>query len=162
MNSIGEKLRELREKNNLTRKEAVEKLKELGFDISDKTLYGYESGRNSANADMFLSLCKIYGCQNIMETFSDSVDDILFTNDEWNMIEEYRVLDAHGKEIIDFVLKKELERMEHLQAADSAPAAEPVSFPEHQVVNAAHADENSTAEERQADDDMMMDDSEWE
>ena len=58
MKNIGDTLKKLREENGMTRKEAAEKLKALGIDISDKTLYGYESGRNSANADMFLSLCK--------------------------------------------------------------------------------------------------------
>lgn len=51
--NVGERLKKLREVNNMTRKEAADKLRELGIDISDKTLYGYESGRNSANADMF-------------------------------------------------------------------------------------------------------------
>ena len=115
MNRIGDKLRELREQNHLTRKEAVDKLKTLGIDISDKTLYGYESGRNSANADMFLSLCKIYDCRNIMSVFSDSVDDVLFTNTEWHIIEKYRSLDTVGQKHINAVLQWESERMAQLQ-----------------------------------------------
>lgn len=67
--SIGEKLKSLRENNGMTRKEVADKLKEFNIDISDKTLYGYESDRNSANADMFLALCKIYKCGNIMAAF---------------------------------------------------------------------------------------------
>ena len=110
MCSIGEKLRILREKNNLTRKEAVIKLHHLGIDISDKTLYGYESGRNSANADMFLALCRIYNCKNIASEFSDTMDEILFTNAEWENLEKYRTLDNHGKEMVDLVLTKEWER----------------------------------------------------
>lgn len=94
---IGDKLKLLRENNKMTRKDVADKLKDFGFDISDKTLYRYESGRNSANADMFLALCKIYKCNNIMETFSNSVDDVLFTNSEWNIIEKYRALDEHRR-----------------------------------------------------------------
>lgn len=108
--NIGEKLKELREQNSLTRKEAADKLRAIGIAISDKTLYGYESGRNSANADMFLALCKIYGCNNVMSTFYNSVDDVLFTNQEWKLIEKYRDLDDHGKEMVDFVLAKEYVR----------------------------------------------------
>ena len=90
MKNIGDTLKKLREENGMTRKDAADKLKSLGIDISDKTLYGYESGRNSANADMFLALCKIYECNNIMGTFSETVEDILFTNNEWNMVEKYK------------------------------------------------------------------------
>ena len=107
--NIGEKLKLLRENNNMTRKEVADRLKNFNIDISDKTLYGYESGRNSANADMFLALCQIYKCNNIMETFSNTVEDVLFTNKEWTIIERYRKLNPHGKEVVDFVLDKEYE-----------------------------------------------------
>lgn len=118
MKNIGDTLKKLREENGMTRKDAADKLKNLGIDISDKTLYGYESGRNSANADMFLALCKIYKCNNIMGTFSDTVEDILFTNNEWNMVEKYRSLDPHGQSHVDTVLDWELERT--TQAKESA------------------------------------------
>ncbi len=110
MNSIGDTLKKLREENGLTGNEVVQRLKHLGIEISVKTLYGYESGRNSTNADMFLALCQIYKCKNIMEVFSKSANDVLFTNKEWEMIEKYRTLDAHGKEMVDFTLQKEWER----------------------------------------------------
>jgi transcriptional regulator with XRE-family HTH domain len=115
MNNIGEILKRLREENNLTGKETVDKLKELGIDISAKTLYGYESGRNSTNADMFLALCKIYKCQNIMSAFSDSTDEVLFTNKEWNIIEQYRSLDDAGKNHINYELNREVRRVEKQQ-----------------------------------------------
>ena len=115
MNNIGDILKRLREENNLTGKEAVEKLKELGIDISAKTLYGYESGRNSTNADTFLALCKIYNCQNIMNVFLDSTDEVLFTNKEWNVLEQYRSLDNMGKSHIDYELNREIKRIEELQ-----------------------------------------------
>ena len=122
MKNIGDTLKKLREENGMTRKDAADKLKNLGIDISDKTLYGYESGRNSANADMFLALCKIYKCNNIMGTFSDTVEDILFTNNEWNMVEKYRSLDLHGQQTVDIILERELERT--TQAEESADTIE--------------------------------------
>ena len=118
MKNIGDTLKRLREENGLTRKEAADKLKKLGIDISDKTLYGYESGRNSANADMFLSLCKIYKCNNIMETFSETVEDILFTNNEWDMVEQYRALDPIGQSHVDSVLDWETTRLSSLKEKD--------------------------------------------
>lgn len=124
MNNVGEKLKELREQNNLTRKEAADKLRSIGIDISDKTLYGYESGRNSANADMFLALCKIYNCKNIMATFYDSVDDVLFTHNEWQLIEKYRSLDPYGQETVNYILDREVSRTQQLNdACHQAPTA---------------------------------------
>lgn len=128
--NIGEKLKALRVSNNMTRKDVADKLKEFNIDISDKTLYGYESGRSSANADMFLALCKVYRCNNIMETFSNTVDDVLFTNDEWQLIEKYRDLDDHGKEMVDFTLEKEWER-------STAPKDNIVVMTQHLQANAA-------------------------
>jgi len=151
--NIGEQLKKLRENNGMTRKDAADKLKGLGIDISDKTLYGYESGRNSANADMFLALCRIYKCNNVMETFSDSVSDVLFTNEEWEIIEKYRDLDDHGKEIVDIVLDKEHARV--------TSKVVPLSRP---ILNAAHEriDIEVTDEMRKHDDDIMMNDKLWE
>ena len=151
---IGDKLKLLRENNKMTRKDVADKLKDFGFDISDKTLYGYESGRNSANADMFLALCKIYKCNNIMETFSNSVDDVLFTNSEWNIIEKYRSLDEHGKDVVDVVLDKEYTRCENAAVSiDITPFTQ-------RIPNAAH-DENPTEEQKINADNIMDDDNEW-
>lgn len=153
MKNIGDTLKKLREENGMTRKEAADKLKNLGIDISDKTLYGYESGRNSANADMFLSLCKIYKCNNIVETFSDTVEDILFTNNEWKMIEKYRDLDSHGKEMVDFTLQKEWERSTAEQKVTPIALKENATY----YVNAAHPIEDSSVEDKQFDEGIMDD-----
>lgn len=142
--SIGEKLKSLRENSGMTRKEVSDKLKEFNIDISDKTLYGYESGRNSANADMFLALCKIYKCNNIMETFSNTVDDVLFTNEEWNIIEKYRSLNKHGKEMVDFTLQKEWEYSKSLENQTKI-----MSFPHHLEAQAAHNDFSDDENEQQ-------------
>ncbi len=155
MNNIGSILKKLREENGLKGNEVIEKLKDLGIEISSKTLYGYESGRNSTNADMFLALCQIYKCQNIMETFSDSVDDILFTNKEWNIIEKYRSLDLHGKKMVDFTLNEEWKRTTEHQNNEVISV---ISENEPNYVNAAHAIDNATEEEKQHDENIMDDD----
>lgn len=110
MKSIGLTLKKLREENNMTGKDAVEALTKYGINISDKTLYGYEKNRNSPNADMFIALCKVYRCTNILGTFDNGDMNILFTNSEFRHIEKYRDLDHHGKDMVDTVLDKEYER----------------------------------------------------
>lgn len=161
MRNIGETLKTLREQNGLTRREVAEKLLEYGIDISDKTIYGYESGRSSANADMFLALCKVYKCNNILSTFEDTDEDILFTNQEWEYITKYRNLDDHGKDMVDTVLDKEWQRSTADQKSE-VPASAPVSIirepePDYLKVQAAHAINGASAEDNQRDDDIMND-----
>lgn len=159
--NIGDTLKKLRENNNMTRKEAADKLRDLGIDISDKTLYGYESGRNSANADMFLALCQIYKCKNIMETFSDTVDDVLFTNIEWNMIEKYRILDSYGQETVNIVLDRESSRSTTVQEQqDRIAELEALNENSNCELKAAHHrnDVEFSAEEAESDMDMLSED----
>ena len=125
--NIGERLKSLRESNNLTRREVVEQLKNYGIDISDKTLYGYESGRNSANADMFLALCRVYKCNNIMEIFSDTVDDVLFTNKEWELIEKYRDLSSYDQETVTQLLNRLHDRKEIRNIIEYHAASDPLN-----------------------------------
>lgn len=125
--NIGERLKSLRESNNLTRREVVEQLKNYGIDISDKTLYGYESGRNSANADMFLALCRVYKCNNIMEIFSDTVDDVLFTNKEWELIEKYRDLSSYDQETVTTLLNRLHDREESRNIIEYTSTSNPLN-----------------------------------
>lgn len=114
MNNIGSTLGTIRKEKGLTRKEVSNKLHDLGIDISDKTLYGYESGRTTANADMFLALCKIYEITDIFSTFGYegyNEDGSLQLNIyEIDMVEKYRTLDTYGKNAVDSVLDIEYKR----------------------------------------------------
>lgn len=113
---LGTVLKELRKKKKLTAKETADKLSLMGYEISDKTISGYETGIRMPNADVFMALCKIYDCKNILETFSFvSADYSIPTDDEWHMIEKYRDLDNHGSEMVDFTLNKEWERSKQLR-----------------------------------------------
>ena len=115
MKNIGIKLQEIRKSKNLTRREVTERLQHYGISISDKTLYGYEIGRTSANADMFLALCDIYGIDNITETFKEesyqSNDNLVLSVEEIEMITKYRLLDGYGKKAVRNVLDYECERL---------------------------------------------------
>ena len=53
-----------------------------------------------------------------METFSETVEDILFTNNEWEMVEQYRALDPIGQSHVDSVLDWETTRLSSLKEKD--------------------------------------------
>lgn len=109
--NLGSKLKELRKASSLTAKEVSVRLKEAGFEISDKTISGYETGIRMPNADVFMALCEIYDCKNILETFKDiKVDYSIPSDSEWKMIEKYRFLDPHGSKVVDLVLDAEYAR----------------------------------------------------
>ena len=88
-----------------------------------------------------------------MKTFSNTIDDVLFANDEWQIIEKYRELDNHGKEVLDFTLEKEWER-------STAPKDNIVSISRHIEVNAVN-DRITTDEQKNNADKVMIDVSEW-
>lgn len=105
--NISSLLKQLRKTAKLSVKEAVAKLLRYGISISEKTLYGYESGLSMPNADAFVALCKIYDCDNPLDlTGEDRIEA-----DEYQLIKKYRVLDVHGKKMVDIVLEEESSRI---------------------------------------------------
>lgn len=111
--------------------------------------------------------------KQISEFFNVSVDYLLCLTDEkevlhtfrlrsseQDIIEKYRTLDLHGKDMVNTVLNKEAERMTELQASQATV----IDILPHLEVNAAHArtDIEPTDEAQAHDDAIMNDDSEWE
>ena len=101
-------LKQLRKTSGKTAKEVVQELAAYNsnISISDKTLNGYENEISMPNADVFMSLCAIYHCDNPMELIfsgysSEENRDFLF---------KFNALDPHGKRIVDFVLSEEYDR----------------------------------------------------
>ena len=62
---IGELLRKYRKSSGFSVKETIQKLNERGIEISDKTLYSWESGHRQPDADTFVTLCLVYGVTSI-------------------------------------------------------------------------------------------------
>lgn len=108
--SIANLLKQLRKTSSFSANEVVEKLKQYNIDISAKTLYGYESGLSMPNADTFITLCKIYKCENPM----DMLGGVSIKPSEIEIIEKFRVLDDHGREIVVTVLNGELKRTQQI------------------------------------------------
>ncbi len=141
--TLGSTLRFLREREKMSIKEVIAELQKYGRDITDKTLYSYENDKRAASADMFLALCQIYRCTNVLETFADFKPDYSIPDDsEWRIIEKYRELDTHGKEMVDFTLEKEWERSKALaeQKGGTIPMPTKEDTPGHLIPRAAHND----------------------
>ncbi len=114
--NIASALKQLRKSSGLVAKDVKEQLMEYGIDISEKTLYGYESGISMPNANTFVALCLIYKCNNPLDIFRDSS----FDPDESTMIEKYRCLDDRGKAAVWNVLDHEYNSLPG-EEADPAP-----------------------------------------
>ena len=101
---IGNKLRELRERRGLNAEEvAAILLDQYLINISYKTLYNYEKARSSPDTDIFLSLCKIYGCSDVLYEFGYT--DIKCVHkvrdpEEKEIVEKYHDLSESGKDMI--------------------------------------------------------------
>lgn len=111
--NLGSTLKELRKSKGLSAKEAADKLRELGFSVSNKTISGYESGIRMPNADIFMALCQVYDCKNVLEKFSFvTAEYSVPTDDEWSLIEKYRSLDQTGQETVKNTLNHEIKRVQ--------------------------------------------------
>ena len=108
---IASLLKEKRKAIGLSVKDVVRELSENGISISEKTLYGWESGARQPDADTFLILCGIYGIKTLSEVSMNKASEAL-NHSERILVKKYRDLDDHGKKMIDFVVEEESRRME--------------------------------------------------
>lgn len=143
---IGKKLKEYRNKSKMTVKEISVLLSQKGFKASESTIYSWENGNSQPTPGALLTMCEAYGITNVLEAFGYDgykPDGSIQPNiDEIDMIEKYRILDNHGKEMVDFTLDKEHERCieeKRHSAAFEKPYLTPV---------AAHNDDESYEQEQ--------------
>ena len=98
----GRVLKARRKELGFSVKYVLEQLQNMGINISDKTLYGWENGHRQPDADSFLILCKIYniGSINGIDKIPRKIGEALsFPNEyEEKLIELYRSLNLNGKE----------------------------------------------------------------
>lgn len=151
-----ERLKEARNNKGLKQQEVADQL-----GIKANTISNWEKGRTEPDIDTFVKLCQIYqiDCAALLSdvyAFKRISNDISLVECEY--IKKYRDLDDHGKEMVDFTLKKEWERSVALKEQTTNIAEFPQS---HLDVNAAH-DRNATLEQEHNADKIMTDDSEWE
>lgn len=153
--TFGERLTQLRKEHGYaTRNEFAEKL-----GIPSTTLRNYETDAREPG-HTFL--------RQISEMFNVSVDYLLcLTNEkeilntfrlrvpEQKMIEKYRDLDNHGRDMVDTVLEKEYDRC-HLAHTKMTSFSYPVTKAAH-----ARTDIERTPEDKTHDDALMENDEYW-
>lgn len=141
--------------------------------IKNTTLSNYENGNTEPDMDTFLRLCDLYDL-NYSEIISEAYGyripglDFDVRSSDIALLKKYHILDDHGREMVDIVLDKEHERCEsaaksYKNATKSQLTNKVTEFPAPYTA-AAHerTDIDVTEDMRKHDDDIMMDDSEWE
>lgn len=111
---IGRTLRELRERNGLTAKDVVEKLRtDYNIEFNHRNIFQYEKNRCSPSTDCFLALCAIYNCTNILHEFGYTeeikVPKTPIEQENEEIIRRFRSLPESGKNLIRGALGIEKE-----------------------------------------------------
>lgn len=131
------KLKELRKRAGYTQKQVYDH-----FNIPQSTFSSWEVGKSEPSGAMLLKLCTFYNCDMLKE-FSESETSGI-TYQELKLLEKYRDLDDHGREMVDFTLQKEWEYSKSL-----ANQAKVTRFPHHLEAQAAHNDFSDDENEQQ-------------
>lgn len=108
--SVGSRIRELREKRNLSRNDLADL---IGVTVG--AISNYENEVSSPKEQILFKIIEALEC-DANYIFQDVINMTAIENDvtlpEYDMIKKYRSLDHHGKELVDIVLKKEFGRCE--------------------------------------------------
>ncbi|MBO5534714.1 MAG: helix-turn-helix domain-containing protein [Clostridia bacterium] len=106
MSTFSEQLKKARTAAGYTVREAIEAFHQQSIDISEKTLYGWERGIRTPDADVFLRLCRIYQIESLSD-FMEGNQKPVTTEIE----RKYASLDDHGRRLVSLVLEEEYERV---------------------------------------------------
>lgn len=148
--AFSDRLKESRTNSNLTQEQLAEKL-----GIAKSTLSGYESGNREPS---IATVAKILDILDVDANFLyqdevEKITKIVVDIKEKEILEKYRALDSHGKEMVDFTLTKEYERSESLKKSQDNNITQ---MQTHLMPNAAHESSKPyTVKERQDDDNML-------
>lgn len=151
---IGKTLKECRIAAKISVKQISDILTAKGFKASESTIYSWENNNSQPTPGALFVMCDTYGIDDILRTFGYNgyrEDGSLQLNiNEVEIIEKYRVLDEHGRDMVDTVLIKEYDRCiteEKITGIDRS----------YLIPNAAHerTDIDVTDEMIRHDDDIM-------
>lgn len=91
------KLRQFRQRANLTAKEVGEQIGK-----SEKTVSGWEHGRGQPDADTLFRLCEIYEIRSIAEFYSEEyeISEETISHDEKELLAIYRSMNDTGRSLL--------------------------------------------------------------
>ncbi|MCL2357141.1 MAG: XRE family transcriptional regulator [Defluviitaleaceae bacterium] len=120
---IAERLRALRKEHGLSKRALVSKLP-----LNYSTYANYESGFREPNSEILQMLARHFGVSidyllGVSENRKKADEIAVLSESENDHIRKYRRLDTHGREVVDIVLAKEMERVSFLNDR-SLPVAE--------------------------------------
>ena len=106
MSTISDRIKEYRWKKGMTQQEVAEALGES----SGRVIYHWEKGSGRPDCEKIAKLC------DLLEVSADELIGCKVmhhrpTATEWNMIQKYRALDEHGKEVVDYLIEVEHKRI---------------------------------------------------
>lgn len=127
--SFGSRLKDKRKEIGITQPQLAELL-----GVSQSAIGSWETDVNSPRATLLYDLFDILRC-DANYLFQDETKELYKDNatpEEFeNIIKKYRLLDPHGKEMVDFTLEKEYERSTELKNNI-------IKLPKHLEANAAN------------------------
>ena len=118
---IKDKLREVRERTGMNKKEFAEYI-----GIKYTTYNNYETGAREPDSEFLIRLSKKFNVSTDFLLGLQEDKEILYSYElkasEYEHIEKYRSLDPHGQQTVNYILDRELERTS--QAKESADTIE--------------------------------------
>ena len=125
MSYFSDQLKKARIAAGYSVREAIGAFHQQNIDISEKTLYGWERGIRTPDADVFLRLCQIYQIDSL-SVFQDIPHEKSVSTE---MERKYASLDAHGRRLVELVLNEEFERVHSASSVKQQTAGETARKP---------------------------------
>lgn len=153
--TVGERLKELREKLGISQVDFATKI-----NVSKQTLYKYENNIiTNIPSDKIEAAAKIGNVSPAyLMGWSDASEknqnaEANFSKSEISFLKRYRSLDSDGQKHVDIILDWEADRMKNDKKWISEYA--------DRLLNAAHERPDATEKEKAISDAVMEDDNEW-
>lgn len=116
MSDFSDRLKQARVLSGYSVKEAIEAFRSQGVDISEKTLYGWERGIRTPDADVFLCICRAYQIDSVSVFLSGKGAAVSVPE----MIRKYEALDEHGQRLVNIVIDEEFSRVHPVISFENA------------------------------------------